>query len=507
MNRRDRLWHAIGITLSVGVSLTVFSVVQYSTSSLLGTDAYYHVKLAEEMRQSNVLQWPVEFPWLPKTVLSSERYTDHHFLFHVLLIPFIELKGLLGAKAAAVGGATLAFVAFLLVAPGRTFWSRLGAGATFFCLSPGFLYRMSMVRAQSFSLAILLLLTHLLLVRKYKASAFVCVLYVWTYNAFPLALLLLAAYVVARWINERVFDLRACFSVVGGLGAGVIVNPYFPANVVFLYHHLVDKFQVGEFATRVGKEWYPYTESTLLTHAGVPLALLLVALVLTLIFKLELSIRSRALLHLALITLAMLLRSRRFIELFPVFGLLTFLSVSFDLAKARELSRFQFPKNLATIVPAIALICVVAVLGCTTITGAVEEAEESQPYNKYRTSAEWLARNTEAGELVINADWDDFPRLFHFNSHNMYLVGLDPYFLFARDQTGFRLWREATKGKLKETPGRALARHFDSKWIFVDKGHRAFVQSLKKENGVSLEFDGGDSFVFKVEPDEQYPSE
>lgn len=41
-----------------------------------------------------------------------------------------------------------------------------------------------------------------------------------------------------------------------GIGLGLLINPYFPENLTFIYHHFVPK--LGQLTVPVGNEWYPY---------------------------------------------------------------------------------------------------------------------------------------------------------------------------------------------------------------------------------------------------------
>ena len=68
---------------------TVYSMIQGATQNIIGVDGYYHVKVASLMwEQGWRLLAPLDFPWLQLTILGPGRYTDHHFLFHVLQAPF-----------------------------------------------------------------------------------------------------------------------------------------------------------------------------------------------------------------------------------------------------------------------------------------------------------------------------------------------------------------------------------------------------------------------------------
>jgi hypothetical protein len=91
--------------------LTLFifgmSVIQFGTPDLPDNDGFYHIKLAWLMRTEGLKP---DFPWLPMSILNEGEFYDHHFLFHVALIPFTFGDLLSGAKWAAVLFAALAFL-------------------------------------------------------------------------------------------------------------------------------------------------------------------------------------------------------------------------------------------------------------------------------------------------------------------------------------------------------------------------------------------------------------
>ena len=84
------------------------ALVQFATPDLPDNDGYYHIKLASLMRTEGLKP---DFPWLPFSILNENEFYDHHFLFHVALIPFTFGDLRLGAKWAAVTFASLAFLA------------------------------------------------------------------------------------------------------------------------------------------------------------------------------------------------------------------------------------------------------------------------------------------------------------------------------------------------------------------------------------------------------------
>ena len=61
---------------------------------------------------------PLDFPWLQLTILGPGRYTDHHFLFHVLQVAVHLADPRIGAKMAAVLFAMLGlYTTYLLSCP------------------------------------------------------------------------------------------------------------------------------------------------------------------------------------------------------------------------------------------------------------------------------------------------------------------------------------------------------------------------------------------------------
>jgi hypothetical protein len=80
----------------------------FTTPDMPDNDGFYHIKLAWLMRTEGLKP---EFPWIPLSILNEREFYDHHFLFHVALIPFTFGDLRIGAKLAAVTFASLSFLA------------------------------------------------------------------------------------------------------------------------------------------------------------------------------------------------------------------------------------------------------------------------------------------------------------------------------------------------------------------------------------------------------------
>jgi hypothetical protein len=492
------------IVLLFGLFFIFLSLVQFSTPDLPDNDGFYHLKLAYLMRTEGLKP---DFPWLPLTILNSRDFYDHHFLYHVGLIPFTFGDLRLGAKWSSVFFASLAFLCVWRLfknqrIPYPSLWA-LGLLA----VSEAFIYRMSIPRAQSLSLAALALGLNWLLQRKYTHLAVLGFVYVWLYNAFPLLLALAGVYVLADWLINRRLELRPLLYVGAGISLGLILNPYFPDNLVFVYHHFLPKL-TETTAIRVGNEWYPYDTSQLLRNSPLALAAFLSGVLAVGLSGKRMDVRTTASFLLACLFGLMLFQSRRFIEYFPAFALVFAAFAweplvreklgaspnrpgSADHALGKKLHR------LGISLPALALLLVLIPGLWLTFQASRASIQRSKPYGLYAGASAWLAANTPAGARVFQTDWDDFPRLFFYNTHNTYLIGLDPTYLLLEDEDLYAQWVDITQGEV-EQPSEMIAKRFRSEYVITDLQHEDFLAQAESDSGLVEVYRDEEAVVFQV---------
>jgi hypothetical protein len=476
------------------VAATVLAVLQFATPALVGVDGYYHLRMAQLIRS---VGWLPEFRWLPLTILSPAAYYDHHLLYHLLLAPFAwgdPSAG--GATALALGGklasvliAALAFLAVWLGLRRRVRWAWLWTFGLF-ALSEAFLYRMSMPRAQSASLLILVVVFFLLVDRRDAWLAPLGFAYVWLYDAFPLLLLLSLARVVADTVVERRLNLRPVLYAGFGISLGLLLNPYFPRDVVFVLRHLVPK--LGSPEIPVGNEWYPYDAWTLVTNSGLAFA----AFGAGLFFLGKRPGRIDRTVVMALLLAAafglLYLRARRFAEYFPPFSLI-FLAVT----ASPWLERLaDSAPHLRRRIPAIMAALLLVPLGWTTVQ-AHRTIAGSASLERYGAAASWMARHSRPGELVFLTDWDDFPRLFFYDTTNAYVIGLDPTYLQLADGALYDDWVAVTRGEV-EQPSHMIAARFGARYVFSDLQHAAFLGRAQADPGLEEVYRDRSAIIYRV---------
>lgn len=493
------LWLAFGVFLAL---------VQFASPDMPDNDGFYHIKLAYLMRTESLKP---DFPWLPLSILNAREFYDHHFLYHVALMPFTFGDLRLGAKWAAVIFASLAFLStWNLLKNQRIPYAGLWA-VGLLAVSEAFIYRMSIPRAQSLSLAVLMLGLDWLLRRKYSRLGFLAFAYVWLYDAFPLLIIMTGIYVMAAWLVEKRLDLRPILYVGIGSFLGLVINPYFPYNVVFASLHILPKL-VGTTSIRVGNEWYPYETAQLLKNSALALvAFLSGSLALGLSGK-RMDLRTATSFLLAVLFGLMLFQSRRFIEYFPpfalVFGAFAWTRVweqergpqeggnqANTISERASFTRVK--KLLHYNVPAIVLLVVLVPGVWTTRMASQASLKTSKPYTTYAGASAWLAANTAAGARVFQTDWDDFPRLFYYNSHNTYLIGLDPTYMHLYDADLYGLWVDITQGEIQQPSG-AIEREFGASFIITDLRHAGFLEQAEQDPGMVEVYRDNEAVVFEI---------
>jgi hypothetical protein len=121
----------------------------------------------------------------------------------------------------------------------------------------------------------------------------------------------------------------------------------------------------------------------------------------------------------------------------------------------------------------------------------------SKPYGLYANASLWLEKNTAAGSRVFQTDWDDFPRLFYYNTHNTYLIGLDPTYLQLYDADLYELWVDITQGDV-ENPSQLIATTFDSRYIHTDLDHGDFLRVAAEDPGLREVYRDDQAVIFEV---------
>jgi hypothetical protein len=222
--------------------------------------------------------------------------------------------------------------------------------------------------------------------------------------------------------------------------------------------------------------------------------------------------RTATALFIAILFGVMLFQSRRFVEYFPPFALIfcalawapllqngnnSIESSPYDnLTTSSRVSKY-FYQYRRLLVPGI-LGTILLIGAWITVPDASASVASSKPYTLYSGASQWLKENTKPGTRVFQTDWDDFPRLFFYNTQNTYLIGLDPTYMQLYDADLYALWEKITQGKL-EHPSDFIFNRFGASYVVSDLNHTNFIQQAGSDPGLQEVFRDADAVIFQVE--------
>ena len=485
----------------------VFWWLQFSTSAICcgDFDGYYHIQWARTLWEGMKSRtFPPEFPWLPLTTLNSKDYVDHHLLFHIFQIPFAAFSDpRLAAKiSSALFGGLAVFSCYWLLVHYRVRYALVWLMALLACSVP-FLFRMNMAKAPPLAIVYLIVAILLFFKRKYWPLLVLALVFTWTYDLFPLLVMAALFWVITIGITEMRFEWRPLAFVIAGCIAGLVINPYFPENLQLLVEHMKIKLTVTDFSTKVGNEWYPYDSWAFLGNSAVACIAMLVGYLAVEPTERKRSHYSIFFLLFSTALLIMNARWKRISEYWPPFAILFAgfalkpwldgyrpylsrlpddvqeeLEPFLDRKGVPELERETEPRDVLRVIAVVVAALVLSGFLFVNLVASSEEIAQSEPHQYYRAGAEWMRANIPPGQIIFNTDWDDFPRLFYYDPTHYYVSGLDPSYLFEKDQDLSRLYDRLTLGQ-EEDPGPLIRDRFGARYVFSDNSHHDFFEHAR----------------------------
>lgn len=546
---------------TIFISCFIFFGWLQNSPSFADPDSFYHAKIIWLMKDKIMAgELPIfdEFPWLYFTVLK-DNYIDHHFLYHLLSIPLVFFgkffssttsdlyyEILAGFKFATILWASSFIVWFYFILKkidikGAIYYTTLLA------LSNPFIFRLNLGKASALSLIFIFAGIYFCLKNRLLPLFFISFFYVWLYGGWPLILLIVVIYIFSNTIalffnikqkniiykskpikpserkhqitkrslikNLKLFfcllfnhnNFKLIITTISGLLAGLVINPYFPKNLLFYYHQIYQIVIINyKDKLNVGGEWYSYGWLELLQINNLVVIFLIPAIWLCLLniykyYKKDLNQDPTHLIFsfiLAIIFLILTLRARRNIEYFIPF-LIFFIAHSynesinnFSSVKIRDF----FKKNKSI---AIFLILIIYFSIQNINTSKQELTNNTYHWSTWKNASLWLKNNTAKNEIITNSDWDDWPFLFFYNDDNYYIVGLDPTFMYKYDETLYNNWSDATLGQYSESLNKLFSQDLSSKYILLDDKHQELEHNL--DNNINFEqvFDNNLTKIYK----------
>ncbi|MFH0805166.1 MAG: hypothetical protein V1916_03145 [Patescibacteria group bacterium] len=511
-----RHWRFIAYPVLLSLCFCYFAYFQ-RVPTFPDPDSFYHAKAAVLLPQQGI---QTTFPWLQATVLKSS-FIDQHFLYHALLVPFVTLMDpLWGVKVAtALLCSALAILFYWFLRQYQVKFAFLGT--LILLASTPLIFRIGLVKAPVLSIILLLLGLHLMFQHRTRALFFLSFFYVWAYGGFILILFAAGTFalvsLITRWwqrfgreplsVTLRTsLELRTFFACLAGVAAGVLINPYFPQNLSYYWHQLV---QIGivnyQGIIAVGNEWYPYRLVDLVTGTAMVTVVILIGTLALAVYSRRLSRRTVTVFIVFVLFLAFTLKSRRYVEYYVPFALLYGMFACGDVLRDVPWQRVR--KAVVTFASRQWVLAAVMIVYLATAVPAMVYHDVLQTQRDYRGGislqrfrepATWLREHTAPGTTVFHSSWDEFPVLFYYNSDNYYTAGLDPTFTYEYSPELYRKMVAITTGQQRENVYEDVRNGFGASYVFVEKNHQAMESVIRAEPRFREVYRGAEATIFEV---------
>jgi len=473
--RSTSWWHYI----FSGLGALLLGIAMQSGNGFPDPDSFYHIQITWQMLQHGLFY---QFPWLYYTDLA-QHFTDQHLLYHLLLAPWLAMVGpMVGAKI---------FQVIMLVSLTLFFhrwlrhWQIPHAGlalVVLFAVTP-FCIRMNLVKASVIAVLCCYAILWCILEKRLLWAAALTLVYTWIHAGFVLAIVCAGAVWLADCLvltiqqrHLRLANPKAIGVVIAMCIIGVVVSPYFPYNLSFLWQQLVQIGILNYSSTiEVGAEWYYFPITELVAVESIVLIGVVSSIAVSLWQWRKFSV-DRTYLTLVILSVGfgiITMRSRRYVEyltpalwLWACYVLLPYLQ-----SKPWQELRSKLKVELGWLYTFLVVYFTLALpIGIVQsyLSTYWSLHDDAKPITQFAAASQYIVQHTQPGEIVFTGQWDQFPLLYFQNQTNYYIVGLDPTFMYLHNQELFQNWLDISSGKTKTDTAKNIVTIFHAHYVVID---------------------------------------
>ncbi len=505
-------WRRYATPAAVFALVLVPLVLNLAISRFTDSDGFYHIRHASLYLEHGPL-WQ-EFPWLTKSVIG-ERGADIWYGFHLALALFSlipdPMLSLRVAQAACLSFLLLCvyFVCRRNALPAPAAWPLI-----LLCATPLQAWRWLALRPYFLSLGLGVLALHFVCSRRPWAAAVCALLISFTHSAFFwLAPAVALAALLAELAKTRRVLWREFLAVTLAAGLGLFLRPDAIDALAVLKVQLIDH----SAAVRQGLPLAYANEVPPLTWGDVGSGYTPILAIWLLLGLPAMAIRGMPPAGIASLALsgaffvAALTMSFRAVEVWLVFGAL---GMGFGMKALAEHYLAPRAERVRSMLPPTLAAASVLGLGAWTIPWTIGWIEyRGLNVFRFEKAMAWLKENSPKDSVVYHPDWAYFGEMFFWNTHNRYITGMDPIFLYTYDKRLYwkhhrlesdRMTRQTSGAGPGEPPAleetyTVLTRDFGAQYIFVDAAaHMRFFGYVQQDARYREVFRDGDVAVFMM---------
>lgn len=441
----------IKIFLVFLIFFILFLAVHLSTRGLASfDDPYYHAKHSALMTESG--DFTLIRAWLKFHFLNYAP-TDPWWGFHVIQALFIKFSDIIiGTKILASLLAALVFAVFYFILKKQSVRFPLLWTALYFSSSAFFLDRLLLERPFLLALSVLPLAFYYCLRKKYIHLFLLCLFYALLYNQAPMIILLVIFYSVAEYFTKKILDLKAAISAAGGLAAGFLLHPnslnYIFVSSIIFFQVVFLKFMGVNLGVGDEIQTHGFLYFIRANLLAVVFYLLAVAIFLA-VKKMRSGVGGAVnyfLFYYSFFWFFLTLILPRGAEYWLPLGWIFIAFIFNDFCLSPEYGQIKnfLADRLNLKVLRFFIISFMGVMflyNYSLVGLEIYEHSREQSPAALAQANDWLKKNTPAGSVVFYNNWGLWPLMFYYNTHNQYILGIDPTFLYEYDHKLFWLWK------------------------------------------------------------------
>lgn len=483
-------WLSLFIVFLCVVGYCVY--LQYLSPTLYGIDSYYHVKVADFIKEMGP---KYDFRWAQFSTFK-EFFSDKDFLFHVLTIPFLYLSDniLISAKYAVIFYNVLFILIYIFILKRYipNFLVALFLLLPFLSVtfSTYFIY----FRPATLMNIIIILGVYCLINKKWKYLFFISVAYSLSHISFPILLGIAVICETIRYITNKEFFVRNIYAVVIAILIGFLIHPNNPNNWFNFYLNgiLVPFHVLTDSAVDFGSEFYASsTKDILLSNYNLFLSLNIVIWI-SFLSRVRLSLSTLVWWACTNVFLVLSFLGHRYWYNVNVLFCIFFASYLKDWIADRQWKDYLKQLNIFI---AIYLIGVVVFNPFKNLIINIDNTTRTNYH--YENVAHWMKNNIPEGETIYHAYWSDSPYFICLNPKNNYLVVLDPIYMIFHKGRMYFAYRDLYKGKI-DNSFEAIRKLFKTSYGYTRKSSGLYQQIIDSPDEVEILYEDDLGVVFKI---------
>jgi hypothetical protein len=309
--------------------------------------------------------------------------------------------------------------------------------------------------------------------------------------------------IMAAWFGAPQLKFLANFTA--GIVCGLVINPYFPTNLKFYWEQI---FQIAlvnyKNVVAVGSEWYGISLFDLIRHNVLIFGVWLLAVLIFFIYLNKQKRQHWTLLLTDFIFLGLTLKAKRNFEyLLPLAVLFSALVIN-DFVRLKQpaeikklLQKYVLHYRIISFILILSLLVYLPILWQANFKGLPQALGYNYSFGQFNKTGQWLKKHTQPKEIIFHDRWDDWPALFYHNSHNRYIIGLDPTFMYLKNKGRYLLWQKIVRAEIKK-PCHLIKQNFESSYIFIRNDNLKFRHNLAADKSCRLVHRDKDGQIYKI---------